>query len=93
MNIDRPDLQQLLDAVRMERGRQDEKWGRSFPKRPHSDWLAILMEEVGEAAKEVVERNAANSQSERQHHDYRLRKEVIEAAATCLSWLELGPQP
>ena len=93
MNIDRPDLQQLLDSVRMERARQDKKWGRDFPKRTHSQWLAIVVEEIGEASKEINQRDEVNTQEARQEHDYKMRKEVIEAAAVCLSWLELGPQP
>lgn len=49
---------EVLDMVMAERRRQDEKWGKQ-----HHDptvWMAILMEEVGEAAAEV---EAVNRQS------------------------------
>lgn len=43
----------LYDAIQAERQRQERKWGSQ-----HHDpemWLAILMEEVGEAAKACLE--------------------------------------
>lgn len=57
-----------------ERGRQDAKWG----EQNHSDerWLAILAEEFGEVAKDVVERRPG------------LRTELIQTAAVCVAWIE-----
>lgn len=46
------------DLIQIERNAQDEKWGPQH----HSDekWLAILMEEVGEAAKAILEKDEAS---------------------------------
>ena len=43
------------NLIQIEREAQDEKWG----EQRHSDekWLAILLEELGEAAKAVLEKN------------------------------------
>lgn len=41
----------LLDEVRVEREQQEQKWGAQ--KHVRSKWLAILAEEVGEAADEI----------------------------------------
>ena len=44
------------NLIQIEREAQDEKWG----EQRHSDekWLAILLEELGEAAKAVLEKNS-----------------------------------
>lgn len=56
-----------------ERKRQDRKWGIQ----DHSDlyWLGILMEEVGEVAKDLVELKDP-------------QVEVVQVAAVALAWLE-----
>jgi NTP pyrophosphatase (non-canonical NTP hydrolase) len=66
--------------VMAERARQDEKWG----EQNHDDpwWLAILVEEVGEAAQAMLEA------TEEAGDPRRLRKEVVEAVAVGLAWLE-----
>lgn len=62
------------DLIQMERNAQDEKWG----EQQHSDekWLTILMEEVGEAAKAVLEEN-----------DEALLVEVVQVAAVLENWV------
>lgn len=67
----------VFDLLNDERLRQTNKWG---DQSSHSAerWLAILMEEVGEAAKEVVEGNSEN-----------LRMELIQSAAVIVQWLEI----
>jgi hypothetical protein len=64
-----------LEKVMKERARQDKRWG----PQNHDDlyWLGILMEEVGEAAKYVIERNSAFT-----------HREVVEVCAVALAWLE-----
>lgn len=69
---------ELLEAVMEERAEQDETWGRDFPHRNDDRWLAILTEEVGEAAQAILKGNEAN-----------LVMEVVQCAAVCLAWLEL----
>lgn len=62
------------DLIQMERNAQDEKWG----EQQHTDemWLTILLEEVGEAAKAVLEEN-----------DEALLVEVVQVAAVLENWV------
>ena len=46
-------LENLLSCVKHERGFQENKWGPQNHSR--EKWMTILMEEVGEAAKEILE--------------------------------------
>jgi hypothetical protein len=64
--------QDVLD----ERDRQDAKWG-SQRHLSDREWLTILTEEVGEAAKDILD----------QKHDG-LKTEVTQVAAVALAWLE-----
>lgn len=65
-----------LQDVMEERARQDAKWG----VQNHADiyWLGILMEEVGEAAKEIIE-------DDRRVY---VMHEVTQICAVALAWLE-----
>jgi NTP pyrophosphatase (non-canonical NTP hydrolase) len=69
-------FEDIIDAIKLERIRQDNKWGtpRDLPDRT---WLTILVEEVGEIAKATLE-----------HDETNLREEIIQVAAVCISWLE-----
>lgn len=60
--------------IQLERNDQDEKWG----EQRHSDekWLTILLEEIGEAAKAVLEEN-----------DEALLVEVVQVAAVLENWV------
>ena len=62
------------DLIQLERNAQDEKWG----EQRHSDekWLTILLEEIGEAAKAVLEEN-----------DEALLVEVVQVAAVLENWV------
>jgi hypothetical protein len=68
--------EQVFNAIEEERGRQDAKWG-SQRQQHNLKWNAILGEEVGEAAKEVLEEN-----------DELLWKELVQVAAVAVAWLE-----
>jgi len=67
-----------LDDIKREREYQNTKWGQQN----HDDewWLAILMEEVGEAAQGVLH-NRFGGQAEP-------RPEIVQIAAVALAWLE-----
>lgn len=68
----------LVGEVLNERMRQDAKWG--WPR--HLDatlWSTVLLEEVGEVARAVLERDRLN-----------LRQELVQVAAVALAWLERG---
>ena len=70
-------MRQVLD----ERNRQDEKWGPQDGL-TFVEWLAIEMEELGEAAQEV------NEYHFRAGNIYQLREELVQAAAVLVAWLE-----
>ena len=54
-------LNDLLDDVAEERLQQEDKWGAQH--HPREWWLTILMEEVGEAARAVLESRHAKKKS------------------------------
>ena len=62
------------NLIEIEREAQDEKWG----EQRHSDekWLAILLEELGEAAKAVLEED-----------DEALLEQVVQVAAVLQNWI------
>ena len=63
-----------------ERIRQDDKWGEQ--NHPDYWWLPIMVEEVGEAAKAMLQVEFGMG------GDGEVYKEVKEACATALAWLE-----
>ena len=72
---------QIFDRISYERENQDLKWGdRSISENrlPYTMWITILSEEVGEAAKEVLEKNKEN-----------LKKEILQVAAVAVAILEV----
>ncbi len=66
----------LID-VENEMQRQDDKWGPQ--DHPDIVWLAVLTEEVGEVAKEILERRSGGG--------FDLRKELVQVAAVSVQWL------
>jgi len=58
-----------------ERKRQMEEWG----EQSHDDfyWLGILVEEVGEVAKSLIQFKFKEA-----------RKEIIECGAVCIAWID-----
>ena len=55
---------------------QDQKWGENRVQNGLL-WQAILSEETGEVAKEVLEQDNA-----------KMRAELIQVAAVCLNWIK-----
>jgi NTP pyrophosphatase (non-canonical NTP hydrolase) len=80
----------VLLAVHEERKRQDAKWGQQN----HSpiEWIAILTEEVGEAAKEAVEMHFAKDFPTHYPDDVeraeRYHAELIQVAAVAVAMIE-----
>ena len=62
------------NLIQIERNAQDEKWG----EQRHSDekWLAIILEELGEAAKAVLEKNEEG-----------ILEETVQVAALLQVWV------
>ena len=71
----------IISEVRGERYRQDAKWGEQnhIPML----WMLILMEEVGEAAKAILDELFTSSEA---YQDY--RNEMIQVCAVALAALE-----
>ncbi len=76
-------IEQILQAIRDERDRQDAKWG-SQRMLPQATWLTILVEEVGEVAESILEED---------HENY--AKELVQVAAVAVAALEdhYAPKP
>lgn len=69
-----------LDLVAAERQRQDVKWGRSPGHWPNGSGvkLAVLVEEVGEVARALLEEEG----------DERLLEELVQVATVAVAWAE-----
>lgn len=76
----------IYDEVHKERGRQNILWG----KQHHTPemWMTILMEEVGEAAKEVFEGRILTKPGEKMGNKKLLRDELIQVAAVAVAIIE-----
>ena len=75
IKIRQEQTKKVLQDISLERLRQINKHGPQ-DKHQGKDWLVILMEEVGEAARELWEGN-----------DCRLREELVHSAAVIVAWL------
>lgn len=73
--------------VSMERDRQDAKWGADRSQLD-SIWLAILTEEVGESAEEVLAASWATGPTLDAIRTHKLRSELIQVAAVAVAWIE-----
>ena len=86
-------VSEALEEVLNERIRQNNKWGEQNHSLP--EWIAILTEEVGEAAKEAVKyhhkENVEGVQPTEETQRERLenfRKEMIQVAAVAVQIIE-----
>jgi NTP pyrophosphatase (non-canonical NTP hydrolase) len=78
----------VLFEVETERMRQDAKWG----EQNHSNelWMAILTEEVGEAAQALLDSRykVVNPARYTPDVDAHLREELVQVAAVAVAWIE-----
>ncbi len=74
--IEQTPMEQVFDAIREERRRQDEKWGAD---RDQNDmiWLTILIEEVGEVAQSILQKDWIGA-----------TMELVQCAAVLVAWME-----
>lgn len=77
-------MQNILNEIRKERKQQDIQWGEQDRTPLH--WVVILMEEVGEAAKAIVENMATKDGKIIYEHLY--RAEMIQVAAVAVAAVE-----
>ena len=83
MILDRLEIYDLIDA---ERYRQYEKWGNQ--RHDMTGWMLILMEEVGELSREVLEDHFKKFYMKDPDRADRIKKELIQVAAVCVQILE-----
>ena len=69
------DIEIAMEKIQAERQRQDDKWGADRMLDNYV-WLAILTEEVGEAAEATLKELPE------------VEKEVVQIAAVAVAWLE-----
>lgn len=67
----------ILEAVNRERDRQDAKFGKCPRNIASEVWLTILMEEVGEVARAIIEKDSINYEHE-----------LIQVAAVAIAAIE-----
>lgn len=77
---------EALEHIAAERARQDAKWG--VQRHDWTEWLCILTEEIGEAAREANQAHWAKSQDEHYEHRDKLLVELIQAAAVAAAIIE-----
>jgi len=74
----------IYNEIFEERKRQDDKWGEQN-HHPYK-WLSILMEEVGEASKAVLECDFKGSSRDYTLNSYRM--ELVQVAAVAVAMIE-----
>lgn len=74
----------VLDQVCVERIKQTKKWGEQ--NHNQVEWMAILTEEVGEAAREALEHHF--KYAENPDALLKLREELIQVAAVAVAMVE-----
>jgi NTP pyrophosphatase (non-canonical NTP hydrolase) len=72
----------ILNDVFDERDRQDNKWGEQ--NHPDEWWLPILVEEIGELSEAMLDAHFGMSPDKPTD----VRKELVEAIAVGIAWLE-----
>ena len=75
----------IISMVARERVRQDTKFGEQ--NHMNEVWLTILMEEIGEISKEVLNINIVNSEFIDTHIE-NLDTEMIQAIAVLIAWYQ-----
>lgn len=76
---------EIIKSIIQERKNQDEKWG--VQNHTPIEWCAILMEEIGEMAKEAHEYHFKKYYKDTGQLE-RYEKELYQCAAVCISMLE-----
>lgn len=75
-----------IDEILDEMARQEQIWGKQHHTPEY--WLAIVMEEIGEAAMAILAADHnANSKTTSFHKD-NTREELIQTAACIIHWIQ-----
>ena len=75
----------IISLIMMERLQQNVKWGEQ--NHDNYKWLAILMEEIGEAAKAITE-DINNQNYPHLACIENLEIELVQSAAVIIQWIE-----
>lgn len=76
----------ILSDIDNERLRQLEKWG--VQRHPAPVWMTILTEEVGEAARAIMDHTYEKVKPSRVENPGDLRAELVQVAAVAVAWIE-----
>lgn len=85
-------MDDIFEKIKNERLRQDRKFG----EQNHSpeNWLAVLVEEVGEVSKEICEMRYSKESTDESYksmlhfHEDNYITELIQCAAVCVAMVE-----
>lgn len=80
------DIYKIILDITDERLRQFQIWGDQ--RRPDTEWMTILVEEVGEAAMAIMADQHNGNPHTTRPHDKNLRQELVQSAAVILAWIE-----
>lgn len=64
--------------------RAQGRFGATASDMTDAEALAVLVEEVGEVARAILEKQGLANDT----HDKNLRKELVQVAAVCVAWIE-----
>ena len=81
-----PQMKPAIKSVVAERQHQDVRWGEQNHHPVY--WMGILMEELGEAAKEAIELDLQKTDTARHEAVHRLRAELVQLAAVAVAAVE-----
>lgn len=74
----------ILSDILAERERQETEWGQQ--DHPDEWYLPIMLEELGETAKAMLEQHFVYAEAV--GYEWRIRKELVETVAVGIAWLE-----
>lgn len=75
-------MDEIFELIRLERKRQDDKWNNNSSNHHPLERNSILLEEIGEVAKEVNQYTFDNKSPDD------MKKELVQVAAVVVAWLE-----
>ena len=79
-------MKQQIKDILAERARQEILWGNQT--HTLTQWLSILVEEIGEVANEINEMNSTKEPKKKLEHLKNYRTELVQVAAVALQMIE-----
>ena len=80
----------IIERERQERLKEQGKFTHTCadPEMTHAERLPVLIEEVGEVARALLEQGHLPNEQSHDLHGADLRRELVQVAAVALAWLE-----